>query len=248
MEKIKVFFGCSMRGGYGTVSQESLQQIPDALEGIGLELMSRHQTQPGIIQEEKKLPTVYIHDRDHGWLEGCDLVVLELSNPSLGGGGETSDSVILGKPTLGLYQHPGIISPYVGRKLLEYPKGHHVQYMNLDHLKTIVREFIEFYKSLSSAQLGQRPETDWLEGAKIAVFDITEPHVDAGAKIADAVHMGIPVLGLYQQEPEAISAYIRGKLEKHPKGKHARYTDIADFETKVREFVGQHGNFSFHYL
>ena len=139
----KAFFACSMRGGYGAVSQETLSQIPDALEEIGLKLMSRHQTQKGIIAQENKETTVAIHDRDYGWLEDCEFVVAEISNPSLGVGSEISDATALGRPVLGLYQLPeDKISAYVRGKLERYPKGHHTQYTDLDDLKIKVREFV----------------------------------------------------------------------------------------------------------
>jgi hypothetical protein len=141
--KKKVFFACSMRGGFPYVSREFLAQIPDALEDIGLELMSRHQTQQGVIQRENQITTIEIHDRDYAWLEGCEFVVAEISNPSDGVGGEIADAIHLGKPVLALYQRPeDEISAYTRGKLEGYRKGRHTEYRDLDHLKEIVKEFI----------------------------------------------------------------------------------------------------------
>ena len=142
--KKKAFFACSMRGGHDVVSQEVLKQIPDALKEIGLELMSRHQTQDGIIQEEDQKTTVAIHDRDYAWLKRCNIVVAEISNPSLGVGAEISDAIHLEKPVLGLYQMPeDKISAYIRGKLEGYPMGSHAQYKDLDDLKRIAREFAD---------------------------------------------------------------------------------------------------------
>lgn len=141
--KKKCFFACSMRGGFPYVSQEFLRQIPDALEEIGLELMSKHQTQEGILEQEAKKGNVSVHDRDYGWLEGCDFVVAEISNPSDGVGAEVADAVNLGRPVLALYQRRvNEMSMYIKGKIEKY-EGRHAQYKDLDDLKRIVEEFVD---------------------------------------------------------------------------------------------------------
>jgi len=67
-------------------------------------LASTHQTQKGVIQKENKLTKKAIHDRDYAWLKEADVGVFEISNPSLGVGGEISDMVHLGKPVLCLFK------------------------------------------------------------------------------------------------------------------------------------------------
>jgi len=93
------FFGCSMRGGYGEVSKDQLAQIPDIIEELGHQLASRHQTRDWETSEIPLSPT-QIHDRDYAWLIGSEAGVFEISNPSLGVGGEISDLIHLGKPVL----------------------------------------------------------------------------------------------------------------------------------------------------
>jgi hypothetical protein len=133
-----------MRGGYGIVNLEFLQQITTALEEIGLELMSKHQTETNIIQKEDQITTIAIHDRDYDWLKECDLMIAEITNPSLGVGAEISDAIYMEKPVLGLYQtEEGKISAYIRGKLEGYPKGHHSQYDDLDDLKRIVNDFAD---------------------------------------------------------------------------------------------------------
>ncbi|GAI05813.1 unnamed protein product [marine sediment metagenome] len=139
----KVFFACSMRGGFPYVSQKFLRQIPNALEEIGLELMSKHQTQQGIIGQENQRSTIEIHDRDYSWIEKSDLVIAEISNPSDGAGGEIADAYHLKKPTLGLYQRPEHeMSAYTRGKIEKNPQGHHTEYKSLEDLKKITKKFI----------------------------------------------------------------------------------------------------------
>lgn len=100
----KVFFGCSMRGGYDRISREELVRFREIIEKLGYELASKHQTQEFIIQEEEKLTKTAIHDRDYRWLIESDIGIFEISNPSLGVGGEISDMIHLGKPVLCLFR------------------------------------------------------------------------------------------------------------------------------------------------
>jgi nucleoside 2-deoxyribosyltransferase len=45
----------------------------------------------------------FMHDRDMAWLRACDLLVAEVSTPSLGVGYELGQAVALKKPVLCLY-------------------------------------------------------------------------------------------------------------------------------------------------
>ncbi|MDD5093730.1 MAG: hypothetical protein PHV74_05025 [Dehalococcoidia bacterium] len=99
-----VFFGCSMLGGYPQVSRETLALFPALIKSLGYEIASDHQTRPGVTQAEANLDATYIHDRDYRWLLESDAGIWEISNPSLGVGGEISDMIHMGKPVLLLYQ------------------------------------------------------------------------------------------------------------------------------------------------
>lgn len=93
-----------MRGGHDSVSREELARLPDVIEELGYTLMSRHQTQEGIVEQENKLDPVDIHDRDYQWLRDADVGIFEITNPSLGVGAEIADMIHEGKPILLLYQ------------------------------------------------------------------------------------------------------------------------------------------------
>jgi len=103
-KEIKVFFGCSMRGGHTATSQEELTKLSDTIEELGCKLVSKHQTQVGIVQKEDKLATFQIHDRDYRWETKSDIGIFEISNPSLGVGGEISDMIYQRKPVLCLFK------------------------------------------------------------------------------------------------------------------------------------------------
>ena len=99
----KIFFGCSMRGGYPQVKKESLKAIPRIIEGLKHEVVSKHQVQ-NWEKSEFRLKNADIHDRDYKWLTEANAGIFEISNPSLGVGSEISDMIHLGKPVLCLYK------------------------------------------------------------------------------------------------------------------------------------------------
>jgi len=137
-----------MRGGQGIVNSEDLAKFPDLIESLGFELASRHQTKTRIIQEENKLTKTHIHDRDYKWAIKSDAGVFEISNPSLGVGGEISDMAHLGKPILCLFKK-GLeenVSAYIlGKMGSQYvkPPFECYAYQSVDDAKEKIRQFIE---------------------------------------------------------------------------------------------------------
>jgi 2'-deoxynucleoside 5'-phosphate N-hydrolase len=97
---MRIYFGCSMRGGYAKVSREALAAIQSSICAAGCELASDHPTRPGVLAEEARLANVEIHDRDYHWLSESDAGIFEISNPSLGVGAEIADMLHLQKPVL----------------------------------------------------------------------------------------------------------------------------------------------------
>lgn len=116
---VNIYFGCSMRGGHNLVSEEDLAKLPQIIESLGYTLPSKHQTQKGIIKEENKLTKKHIHDRNYNRMLGSDAGVFEISNPSLGVGGEISDLVNLKKPVLCLFKKglEDTVSAYIQGKM-----------------------------------------------------------------------------------------------------------------------------------
>lgn len=100
------------------MAQEELRKIPDIIEALGLVLISRHQTSENFMENESKLTEQEIHDRDYRWLKEADLVIAEITNPSLGVGAEIADAVNLGIPVLCVYkkEYEHQISAYIRGK------------------------------------------------------------------------------------------------------------------------------------
>ena len=143
----KIFFGCSMRGGFQNVSQEDLRNIVASIESLGHTLMSKHQTSINFTAEESPYSAQEIHDRDYHWLEGAELGVFEISNPSLGAGGEISDMTHMQKPVLCIYKkevEPVVSAYIVGKANSPHIKSKFVcqSYESLEEAKRVIQKFI----------------------------------------------------------------------------------------------------------
>jgi hypothetical protein len=146
--RLTVYFGCSMLGGYSHVGREDLAGFPKVILELGHTLATDHQTQPGVIEKEAKLDHAYIHDRDYRWMMESDAGVFEISNPSLGVGGEISDMISMGKPVLMLFKK-GLeekVSAYIrgkcGSRFVKSPVDCQT-YEDMKEAKGRIKEFID---------------------------------------------------------------------------------------------------------
>ena len=83
----------------------------------------------------------YIHDRDMAWLTSCDLVVAEVTTPSLGVGYELGWATALAKPVLCL--HRTITGRSLSAMIAGSPGIKISAYSSMDEAKRIMEEFIE---------------------------------------------------------------------------------------------------------
>jgi nucleoside 2-deoxyribosyltransferase len=136
----KVFFSCSMSGGYGRLAQDELRKIPDIIEEFCMVLISKHQTDENFVENESTLTEKRIHDRDYQWLQEADLVIAEITNPSLGVGAEIADAVNLGIPVLCVYkkEYEHLTSSYIRGKAGVVCRA----YSDYEELKEVIREFV----------------------------------------------------------------------------------------------------------
>ena len=97
---MKIYFSCSIRGVRH--DPETPQLLIDHLKGHG-EVLTEH---IGKVTEEFEagISEVEIFKRDVAWLEETDVVIAEVTGPSLGVGYEIGIAETLGKPILCLYE------------------------------------------------------------------------------------------------------------------------------------------------
>ena len=98
-----IYFAASIRGGRG--DQEIYRQIIDLLRQHGT-VLTEHFGDASLTSAGEDLSDCAIHDRDLEWLRSADVLVAEVTTPSLGVGYEIGRAVEWGKRIVCLYR-PG---------------------------------------------------------------------------------------------------------------------------------------------
>lgn len=100
MSKPKVYFACSIRGGGNT---SAYLDIVTAIKKSGGDVLSEIFVTDVILYGGSPLPTEEIYLRDIHMIQEADLIIAEVSNPSLGVGYELAYAEKLKKPILCLF-------------------------------------------------------------------------------------------------------------------------------------------------
>ena len=103
-----IYFASSISGGRG--DQAIYQQIIELLRSHGT-VLTEHFGDPALTDAGESLDDRFIHDRDIAWLRQADVLVAEVTTPSLGVGYEIGRALEWGKRVVCLYR------PSEGRRL-----------------------------------------------------------------------------------------------------------------------------------
>ncbi|MEX0920189.1 MAG: nucleoside 2-deoxyribosyltransferase [Candidatus Pacearchaeota archaeon] len=137
-KNLKIYFAASIRGGRG--DSDLYKELIDYLKGFG-EVLSEHIGDKSLTQKGSKGSERGIHDEDLKWLFMSDVVVAEVTNPSLGVGYEIRAALEKGKKILTLYR----LSE--GKKLSAMIKGSpevdNFNYKDVEEAKSIIRNYFE---------------------------------------------------------------------------------------------------------
>jgi 2'-deoxynucleoside 5'-phosphate N-hydrolase len=99
---MNIYFACSITGGR---KDESIyQKIVAALQADGHEVPTALLAGSDVIKLEVVVDPVDTYTRDTKWIEGCDLLIAEVSTPSHGVGYEIGYALGLEKPTICLHR------------------------------------------------------------------------------------------------------------------------------------------------
>jgi len=103
-----IYFAASISGGRG--DQAIYEQIIEILKQHGT-VLTEHFGNASLTAAGEAMPDCDIHDRDLEWLRSADVLVAEVTTPSLGVGYEIGRAVEWGKRVVCLYR------PSHGRRL-----------------------------------------------------------------------------------------------------------------------------------
>jgi len=135
---MKIYFAGSIRGGRDDAALYA--EMISRLRAYG-EVLTEHVGDPELTRAGDDGPDDRsIHDRDMAWLAAADLLVAEVTMPSLGVGYELGRAIEMGKPVLCLHR------PRVGIPLSAMVAGspgiETAAYADLDEAMKIFREFL----------------------------------------------------------------------------------------------------------
>jgi len=99
---MNIYFAGSIRGGREL--QPMYLKVINHLEGNGHNMLTEHVAQKTVLESESSLSSREIYERDMEWLEECDVLIADVTVPSLGVGFEVASAVDRQKPVLCIHQ------------------------------------------------------------------------------------------------------------------------------------------------
>ncbi len=134
----KVYFSGSIRGGREDLAiyQEWIRRLRETAEVL-TEFIGDSTLEE---QEARTLTDRDIYERDVRLLEGCDVVVAECTQPSLGVGYELSYAERFGKPVILLFREDGVRR--LSAMLSGNPRFHTIYYRNVADGWELLREYL----------------------------------------------------------------------------------------------------------
>lgn len=135
---MKIYFAGAIRGGRTDVAL--YHELIRFLATFG-QVLTEHVGDPALSEKGDDGPDDrHIHDRDMAWMKACDLIVAEVTVPSLGVGYELGWACAMGKPVLSLYR------PDAGKRLSAMIAGSSgivtAEYETVDQAREIIKRFL----------------------------------------------------------------------------------------------------------
>ena len=126
---LKIYFGGSIKGGRSKV--EDYKKIVDYLKTIGT-VLDEHVADPNLQSSGESITPTELYNRDVSWINECDILIAEVTVPSLGVGYEIGYAESLNKRIICLYQNDESISAMIkGNNYIT-----HISYDDVDELLT----------------------------------------------------------------------------------------------------------------
>jgi 2'-deoxynucleoside 5'-phosphate N-hydrolase len=108
---MKIYFSASIAGGRKYLS--IYKKIVAHLKDNGHDVLSEHIIRDDIFSEEERWAPKNVFEQDIKWLDECEVVIAEVSNPSLGVGYEICYALTKGLKVLCAYESGLFISKMI---------------------------------------------------------------------------------------------------------------------------------------
>ena len=133
---MKIYFAGSIRGGRD--DQELYASAIAELQAYGT-VLTEHLGSPSLTAQGESTGDAFIFERDMEWVRESDVVVAEVSTPSLGVGYEIGQAQALGKPVLCLHR------PQEGKRLSAMLSGNSYvvirEYQTIEDIQVLFKEY-----------------------------------------------------------------------------------------------------------
>jgi len=137
---MKIYFAGSIRGGRD--DKELYASVIKEVQKYGT-VLTEHIGSLDLTEQGESLTETFIFERDMAWVREADVIVAEVSMPSLGVGYELGQAEALGKPMLCLYR------PQEGKRLSAMVAGNSVPvirtYKTLEDIEVILKDFFKTF-------------------------------------------------------------------------------------------------------
>jgi len=136
-EKMKIYFAASIRGGRDYASEYKV--IISQLSTYG-KVLTEHIADDMLDDQGENISETAIFERDTGWLRESDIIIAEVTQPSLGVGYEIALGESLGKRIICLFkQKSGNLSAMIkGNRKLEV-----LEYSSVDELSAKLKKVFQ---------------------------------------------------------------------------------------------------------
>jgi len=129
---MNIYFACSITGGRD--DQIAYQAIVDALQADGHEIPTALLATPEVMFLEGIVDPIEVYQRDVAWIEGCDMLIAEVSTPSHGVGYEIGYALGLAKPVICLFRKGAKVS-----KMILGNQDQNLRLLTYDHVDEAVQ-------------------------------------------------------------------------------------------------------------
>ena len=136
---MKIYFAASIRGGRDDA--HIYVELIKLLQNYGT-VLTEHVADANLSNKgESQLNDQEIHNRDMNWLLESDIIVAEVTNPSLGVGYEIGRAIENNKKVICLYNKK--MNKNISAMIIGSPKIQSYSFDNIDSLKSIINKIFK---------------------------------------------------------------------------------------------------------
>jgi 2'-deoxynucleoside 5'-phosphate N-hydrolase len=135
---MKIYFCGAILGGREQL--DVYRYIVSGLQARGHNVPTHHVASPNVLDEESTLTATMVFERDGEWLRTSDIMVAEVSTPSLGVGYEIACGLQRGIPVLCLYRQGIAVSKMITGN--SSPNLQVKEYRDMSDLNRLIDQFL----------------------------------------------------------------------------------------------------------